>query len=289
MSARQLGIASGLTLALVACPEPQVLPPSPPLGDSAFVALVGASSVVFVGTVVALPGRTTDAVPMTPRTAVVRVDSLVNWAPAVDIAPGESVTVVLRNTTLPALKSRYAFLGNGVAVDSGVVLEETARYAAESTALVASFLTGYGDAVPRAVDRETYDHLREIGLVAWGPVTAVAPVILSAEVARRNRSESAPNWWVATIVPRRVLRGDTMLVSRPQRVFYPSSRHMIYASVPRPRDGDIGVYLLHRPAQFAELFFAGIDTAGAFVIFDTLDVRPSGDTTRVADLLKKRP
>ncbi len=278
-----------MVLCMCACPSrdkaSSVIVPS--LGDSAFVDIVAKSGAAFVGTVVARPGRTTDAVPLTRMTAIVRLDSLVAWGSAVDIAPGESITVVLQDTANVQLNTSYAFVGNGVALDTGIVVQETWREAGAQT--LVAFRDAHQSATDRAFDRETYDHLPQIALVVWGAITDEGGLALGDSVLRLNRYESAPEWRQAALVPRRVLRGAPSLLSQTLRVLYPGSRYSGYALSPRPKRGDLGVYLLHLPGQFPRRLFTGIDTANTFVLFDRLDARPSGDTARVVNVLNARP
>ncbi len=287
------GIATAtLALGLLACTQtnaPQ--PPQPVVGlDSAFVEAAGNSPAVFRGIVLARPGSTTDGVAASRLTTLVRVDSLHQWGTAVDITAADTITVVVRDTLTLNVNTRYGFLANGLAVDSGVVVRENWKQVASTAAEWTAFIDAYNAAVPLALDRETRAHLPRIDVVFWGVVTAIQPPQISDSISRISRhSESAPSWRVATIIPRGVLRGSPGLISQPTPVLFPGSRQLMFAAVPRPGIADVRLYLLHRPGRLAGFTFAGIDTSRTFVLFDPLDVRPLGDTTRVARLLKLQP
>lgn len=294
MSAKRAGMASVLLFGALACTQAPGITPitiafGPLVVDTAFLSAVSDSRAVFFGTVLARPGRTTDAVELTPLTMIVRLDSAIVWDGAVTLATGGSLTVVARDSSHLSLTGKYGFLGRGIAIDTGLVIEETWRQDASTPASRSAFLNAYAIAVPAALDRETAGHLPEVDVVFWGPVTAVQPPLIPDSIKRKLRSESWPDWRVATVVPRRVLCGSASLVSQPTRVLFPGSHHIIYAAIPRPAFADVRLFLLHRPNRLVDFTFPGIDTAGVFVLFDPLDLRPASDTTRVTNLLLARP
>jgi hypothetical protein len=203
----------------------------------------------------------------------------------VDINAGDSVTVVVLNATGLDVGTTYGFLAYGLVLDSSAVLQETWRADASTSARRTAFLDEYRSARTIAEDQVTFDHLPEVDLVIAGVVTSVDTTALPDSIARKNRFETAPAWRRAALRVRRILRGDSALTAGTVPLLFPGGTHIIYSTVPRPQTGDSGVYLVHGTGRFAGMSFAGLDTAGTFVLFHSVDVRPLGDTARVIRLL----
>ena len=255
-----------------------------------FVDAVISSTTVFLGTVVATGARTTAAVPASPLTTVVQIDSLIASDSAIVLAAGDSVTVVSADNAGVVVGAKFGYLSYGLAADTGLVVREAWRAPASTPSQRQAFVTQYLNSLPLAEDALIREHLPQVDFVASATVTGIDSAVVSDSVARRNRSESAAMWRVATIKPMHVYRGDTTLVNKPVRVLFPASQHITYSLIPRPQPGDSAVYLVHRTNRFRWALFIGVDTvANTFVLFHDLDVRALGDTTRIAPLVLSTP
>lgn len=295
MSPRRFVLIGATALTCVACGTGQVTPDVTPVAAplpwiTPLAGAVIASSAAFYGTVVTLAARTTDAIAASPKTTIVVLDSVIALDSAVDLGQGDSVTVVVQDTAGLSVGKTYGFLTYGLVLDSSAVMQETWRADASTPAARATFLDAYRAAVTIAEDQVTFDHLPDVDLVVTAVVSRVDTLVVTDSVARRrNRSENAPRWQRATLHVRQVLRGDTALAGDTVPALFPASRQIIYSLAPRPQASDSGVYLAHASRRFATMSMAGIDTAGVFVLFHSLDVRPLSDTTRVSRLLQAAP
>ncbi|MFN0180575.1 MAG: hypothetical protein ACKVZ0_17375 [Gemmatimonadales bacterium] len=253
-------------------------------GDSAFVEAVGESPVVFVGEVVARPGRTTDAIPADVPSAIVRIDTLIRTERQLTLAAGDLITVV---DSAPASEvgKRYVFLTYGWAADSGLVVGRRWREPTSTPGAATAFVPRYQAALLAFADSVTRRHLPESDVVIAGTVSALEPWGPAGSTGL-TRSETSAAWRVARLDQPRVLRGDSSLATGVVRVVFPGTRHPIYAHIPRPDSGDSRLYLLHRLGRYPGWNFAGIDTSRAYLLIHRSDVRPIGDTSIVIQLLQ---
>jgi len=280
--------AFSVAIVCAACTMPPV---STPISSSTpFVGPLLSSTTVFFGTVVKIAASTTAAFPASALTTVVRVDSLIASDSAIVLAAGDSLTVVSNDNTGVTVGARFGYLSYGLVVDTGVVVQEALRAAASTSSDRQAFLSEYLNSLPLAQDERTREHLPRVDFVASAYVIGIDSAVNSDSVVRRNRSEAAPMWRVATIKPMHVYRGDTTLVGEPVRVLFPASNHITYSLIPRPQPGDSAVYLVHRTYRLRRPLFIGVDTVVTrFVLFHDLDIRALGDTSRIAPLVVSTP
>ena len=94
-------------------------------------------------------------------------------------------------------------------------------------------------------------------------------------------SERNPQWQLATILPTRLYRPDSVVSGVPVRVYVPGSAHLAFSGVPHPQPAQQALVILHRLTQIAPRARPGLDTVGTFVMRDSLDLLPLRDTLRI--------
>lgn len=198
--------------------------------------LAGAADYVFRGTVVRPGAANLSIVEPGERTAIVRVDEVLQAGAQVDDFTGREVTVLLsRPGALRAGDSQVFFGAVGLAGESlGIV--ELGRAAG-------------GDRFKARLAR-LQQQLFEESVVAKIEAAdlAVQGRILSTRAAQRASkqgllSEHDPLWWEAQLEVKAVLQGTTVQATVP--FWFPTGNDAMWVTAPRAVTGSEGTWLLH--------------------------------------------
>jgi hypothetical protein len=95
------------------------------------------------------------------------------------------------------------------------------------------------------------------------------------------RSEHNPRWRRAVVSVLASFAGEAGPAPIPYFVYFPGSRSWAYASAPRLAQDSVVVVLGRRLASLPEALRYGLDTTRAYVVWDSLDVRPVRDSSLV--------
>jgi hypothetical protein len=209
--------------------------PHPKGADPAVVKLVRESRFVFTGTIEQEGFSSLSFVPAAPTTSVVRVERVHHATPALHNQVGQRVTVVSAEGSTPPRDKRRVFFTNPFLYGETIAVREVANLDTpedlnELHAMVAHV-------AEESKVEELREHLASAQAVVEGRVAAVrraydVPV-----------SEHDPLWWVAVIRVARPLKGD---LKGEIRVRFPGSRDIKWYGVPKLKEGDEGVFVLHR-------------------------------------------
>ncbi len=267
-----------LVLSLVAgCRERKL---ARPISDAELVTVVDSSSAVFVGEVLARGARTTTAVPLSDLTAIVKVLEVAPPESLSLLAPNDLVTVRVSDTTSLSENTTYAFVGNVLALDTGVVVGEITRLDASTPELRASAMGRLRVARTAAEDAHLRQHLIDASAVVLGVVGNVAPA--ARDTTRQSReAEGSSQWQVARIDVRRLWRGDTTAGARQMSFYFQGSRHVRFADAPRPALGDSAIFIAHSAAMRVA---SGRDST-VMLLLDSFDMLPAADSMRVDRLV----
>ena len=228
------------------------------MAEASLKELLATSSLAFSGTVRSLGESPVAGVQADERTAVVQVDAALLAPEELDVAPGESVTV-LQSPELPALQpgDRATFFTVPVVYADMLVVSEVGRMAAEA---ITTARVGPPEAPASAVEEAlaelaqdaVLEHARQADAVVRGHVIA-----LQAADPRETLHEHHPHWWIATLLVDLVQRGDVPGVGEEGgevRVVYANSLDIRWRRWLKPKAGQSGMWILHRTADaLAEL------------------------------------
>lgn len=211
---------------------------------------------VFTGTVEHLGSSSLFFIPPGGATAVVRVERIHYAAPALGSQQGQQVTVVFVEGSDPA-EGRRVFFTNPILYGETMAVREIRSSEADDPAL-------HGRIARMNEEAETA-HLRDLiasaDAVVLGQVTATRR---ASEPDRARMSEHDPDWHVALIRVARTLKGEH---KGEIAVRFPKSRDIAWHRVPKLREGQEAVFLLHRD---------GLELGGAVLaILHAEDVLPS--------------
>jgi hypothetical protein len=198
----------------------------------------------FIGTIQSLGASLMPELPVDERTAIVRVDHVLQAPPAFTDLEGQSITMQLApDLDPPQVGESAAFFTHGLAFGQQIAVREVGHVPVEAvepevTAAMAAGEPQSFSALQREVDAERLrEHASEADAVVVGRVVgledAVRPVI----------SEHDPDWWRATIEVDHVESGD---VERgPIAVLYANSLDVQWRRAPKPKASQEGLWLLH--------------------------------------------
>lgn len=200
---------------------------------------------VFTGTVEHPDSSSLFFIPPGGPTAVVRVERIHYSAPALKDQEGQQITVVFAEGTESASGKRV-FYTNPILYGETMAVKEVRRSeAAEDLAKVHERIVRMNEEIDTA-------HLRELLTSAEAVVQGeVVSVRRASEPDIARVSEHDPDWHLAVIRIVRSFKGEHKdeVTAR-----FPKSRDIKWYRVPKPREGQQGVFLLHRD---------GLDVGGA--------------------------
>jgi hypothetical protein len=214
--------------------------------------LLSRSQFVFEGTVQKAGQSGLPEVPATDRTAVVRVDRVLQAPAVLAHAAGSEVTVQLDAQASPlAVGERTVLFTRALAFGKGIAVSEVGRTKPESagpTTMAAGMpptVPGSRPGRPHPVleaaqqlqDQRLRAHSEEAAAVVVGRILSLdkaGPVVAS---------EHDPDWWRATISVDRTVKGNA---SGTIQVLYPNSPDVHWARVPKLRAGQTGLWILHQ-------------------------------------------
>jgi hypothetical protein len=280
-------VSSALALTLSACL--QWCPPKvtlSPIPDNDLVSLVDSSAVGFVGKVIARGATTTAAAPRSRLTATVRALEILPPESLSIITAGDVVTLEMsaRDTASLFEGVNYAFLANGVSLDTGVVLAEVALLDASSAKSRSAAANRIRAARIAAEDARLQQHLAQADVVLLGAVRSVARAATRDSSVRSRRVVGEAQWKIGQIAVRYSWRGDTAMLRYGIPLLFPGSSHIRWAGAPRLRPGDSALYLAHR-GTLPTVLRSGRDSTAFFVLHE-IDVHTVAESSRVARLLK---
>lgn len=211
------------------------------MSDEAITALLGEGPFAFVGTIEHVGAATMTDVPIDSRTAVVRVDHVLQAPEALPTLEGQRITMQLKEDTQPG--EQAAFFAQGLAFGESVAVTEVGRVAVEAVephvtrGFEAGAPAGF-EALQRAAQAA---RLREHA--AGADAIVVGRVVGLEDVLEPVISEHDPDWWRATIDVAHVEKGDVQ--TGPLRVLYANSLDVQWRLSPKPKASQEGLWILH--------------------------------------------
>jgi len=199
--------------------------------------LIGEARFVFTGIVQQQGHSSLFFVPPSGATAVVRVERIHHSAPALRSQEGQQVTVVFAQDSNPAEGRRVFFTNPILYGETMAVKEVRSSELAEDAAELHERIALMSLEAEAAQLRE---HIASADAVVVGEVVSTRRAH-EPDIARM--SEHDPDWHLATIRIARALKGEH---KGELTVRFPNSRDVAWYRVPKPQEGQEGVFLLHR-------------------------------------------
>ncbi len=253
-------------------------------------ALAKQSSITFVGTVSQVAATTLAAVPKSPQTIVVRVDSVLKKPAAVSLKKGDTVTVEVKDPAAFQEGTQATFYTEGWIFGSGVAVKELGHAAPPSGPTPAPVETPEKTVVQSPSDISDQDLQRLIAAadyVVTGRITDVHPwTVPKSAVPRYRTSEHSASWHEAVLQVQSVLKGPKL--KRNKIVLrFPLSRDVAWVSAPKFEPGQQGVFILQKEDVSGAAATSGATKADVYTCLRPGDFVPMTEEPRVRSLLKK--
>jgi len=253
-------------------------------------ALAKQSSITFVGTVTQVAATTLAAVPKSPQTIVVRVDSVLKKPAAVSLKKGDTVTVEVKDPAAFQEGTQATFYTEGWIFGSGVAVKELGHAAPPSGPTPAPVETPEKTVVQSPSEVSDQDLQRLIAAadyVVTGRITDVHPwTVPKSAVPRYRTSEHSASWHEAVLQVQSVLKGPKL--KRNKIVLrFPLSRDVAWVSAPKFEPGQQGVFILQKEDVSGAAATSGATKADVYTCLRPGDFVPMTEEPRVRSLLKK--
>jgi len=253
-------------------------------------ALAKQSSITFVGTVTQVAATTLAAVPKSPQTIVVRVDSVLKKPAAVSLKKGDTVTVEVKDPAAFQEGTQATFYTEGWIFGSGVAVKELGHAAPPSGPTPGPVETPEKTVVQSPSDISDQDLQRLIAAadyVVTGRITDVHPwTVPKSAVPRYRTSEHSASWHEAVLQVQSVLKGPKL--KRNKIVLrFPLSRDVAWVSAPKFEPGQQGVFILQKEDVSGAAATSGATKADVYTCLRPGDFVPMTEEPRVRSLLKK--
>lgn len=249
--------------------------------------LVQQSDIIFIGTVTQVGAVAAPEVPASPRTIVVRIDTLLEKPAAVSLATGDSVTVETVRAGSLKPGTQATFYTTGWIFGQGVAVREVGHEPGHSPVVVADQQEAIARARLEVNDTDLKAHIQRAAMVVEGRVEQVRPAEFAAAPTRPKRiSEHDPQWQEAIIQVQAGLKGAQ--AGEQVVVRFPGSRDVAWVGTPRFTAGQEGTFLLHKDSTTGSpnAMLAG-QSVLAYTALHKVDVLTKQDATRVRALIKK--
>src|ERR1700676_6070 len=256
-------------------------------------ALARQSSITFVGTVSQVAASVLAAVPKSPQTIVVRVDSVLKKPAAVSLKKGDTVTVEVKDPAAFQEGTQATFYTQGWIFGSGAAVKELGHDTAPSPS--SGGTPGPVETPEKTVvqspsevsDQDLQRQIAKADYVVTGRITDVHTwTVRKSPTPRYRTSEHSANWQEAVLQVQSVLKGPKL--KRNKIVLrFPQSRDVAWVSAPKFEPGQQGVFILQKEDVSGAPTSSAAAKADVYTSLSAGDFFPMTEETRVRSLLKK--
>src|ERR1700682_1286917 len=252
------------------------------------------SSITFVGTVSQVAATSIAAVPKSPQTIVVRVDSVLKKPAAVSLKKGDTVTVEVKDPAAFQEGTQATFYTEGWIFGSGVAVKELGHDTAPSPS--SGGTPGPVETPEKTVvqspsevsDQDLQRQIAKADYVVTGRITDVHPWTVPKSATPRYRtSEHSANWQEAELQVQSVLKGPKL--KRNKIVLrFPQSRDVAWVSAPKFEPGQQGVFILQKEDVSGAPASSAAAKADVYTCLRPGDFVPMTEEARVRSLLQNK-
>lgn len=245
------------------------------------------AGVVFAGTVKEIGAASFPEVPRSPRTIVVRIDSVWKKPDAVSLRVGDYATVEVRDPSSFKSGTRAIFYTDGWIFGSGIAVKELDHsILTTAEAISPAGQQKFQQIRLEAEDRDLLDRLSSADSVVVGQVADVRRV--TGVTRARDQapvSEHDPEWEEGIIDVISQLKGPEV---KRVVVRFAAARDIAWSQSPKLYVGQRGTFLLKKDQTtgFGEALLAE-ERVTAYAVLRPGDVLASSEALRVTSLLKK--
>ena len=250
--------------------------------------IVKRSSIIFVGTVVKLGAVSFEGVLASKKTAVVKVDRVIEKPAAIVITGGQQVTVELKDPSKFNEGTQPTFYTQGWILGQGTALKEVGH---EVTPVTLALQPGQVEkhvALERQKqqEEELRARIKSADMVVAGRVVSVRQAA-TATGGKKFITEHDPNWQEATIKVESAMKGASGVENVVVR--FPGSEDVLYYDLPKFKADQEGVFLLKKDVVTGlPKAMMGTAEVDAYVAQKPVDLLPKADTSRVMRLMKRK-
>jgi hypothetical protein len=230
--------------------------------------LVRNSGFIFTGTVVEHGKSSVPTLPARENLLVVRLDRSLRADPVLGDLTGKMVTVLPRTPGALRVGQKAVFLANSWIHDRGIAVREVEHMDPQQEDFVAA-------AVSQLPQAHLADRIKSAGLVVDATVTRITPV------ERKTFERNAALWVAAELKVKRVLSGKPHQLTI---LYFPTSDHPLWASAPRFKERQEGIFILHPPFRGRTRSEASLDSEG-WVALDPGDFQPASELNKIERLI----
>jgi hypothetical protein len=207
---------------------------------------------VFLGTIKKVQAATMRSVPVDDRTAVVRVEQVIEAPANLAHVAGTDVTVRLAGRAKAAVGRQFMFHAVGWIFGDSIALRALKQETV--TGAHSAVLARGGNPAEHRADRELQERVAEADLVVSGKVVTIklpegtAPMTRAARgsvpISSRPVSEHDPKWREAVVAVDDVHKGGHAAQS--VTVVFPASTDVRWFKAPKFEVGQQGLFVLHK-------------------------------------------
>jgi len=240
---------------------------APVWAQSALDDLVRQSSFIFQGVIVKAGATSTSEVPVSPTTAVVKVNQVFQTPKANPGLVGREITVLMKSSAGLKSGEQAVFFARGWMAGEGIALQEVGRIMGRGGADLPRRVAAARQAI---ADQELRARVSSAQLVVVGKILRITPRPPADPSA--GGSEHDPQWQEAILQISTVLKGNRAL--KEVVVLMPGTLDVAWATSPRFKPGQEGVWILQPHPNLP-----------GYTALDPLDVQPLAQQVRVRRLL----
>lgn len=199
------------------------------------------SQFIFLGTVQKLGATTMPVVPVSPTTAIVRVDEVIAAPTSIGDQTGQQVTIALRRPDSVREGQQSVFFTEGWIYGDGLAVREVDRL--DGRPATADLREAVAEAIQLNEEEDLADLLSRAELVVVGRI--VRTVAVDRNEHRLPITEHDPDLHRAFVEVATLLKGEAPAQGQVSFLFA-NSRDVMWDRSPKPTEGQVGVWILLR-------------------------------------------
>ena len=247
--------------------------------------LMEKSSVVLVGTIVKMASVSFPGVQASDKTAVVKVDQVLEKPATVSISAGQLITIELKDPSVFREGVQATFYADGWILGEGVALREIGHELITRALAAPELQEKLTKERHELKDAQLKARIESADIVLMGRVKSVRPATVAEMAPRVPRvTEHDPQWQEAIIHVASGLKGigDNQEVV----VRFPGSKDVAFYGIPKFKVDQEGVFLLQKDkvSGLPKAALAGT-TVETYTAQQPLDVLPKEDAEKIRALI----
>lgn len=254
-------------------------------------ALAQEARFVFKGTVQKLKAATMREVQVTERTAVVRVDEVIQAPEALSHYAGQNITVQLAGKKKFKKGQQAVFYTNGLLFGESVAVQAIDHHDIEK--LPAALAVASGEPTKNLAARDIQARFSSADVIVSGRVTSVRVPsdVVAAKAAGAvdptavgHISEHYPDWRIGEIQVDQVHKGSHK--AKTAEVRFPNSQDVMWHDAPKFHAGQEGFFILHKSEkEKVAAKAAPTEDAGEYVALNAVDFQPFDESGGIRNLI----